>query len=134
MQPCRDDFPVVVSPLNVITRPGSTKLRLILDLRHVNRALACPEFRYEGLHLIEHLASLNDWQIALDLASGYHHIQMHKDAWPYLCFKWRGKLYYYVVLPFGLSTAPWAFTKLMQVVVLEIRSKGIPVLHYLDDF
>ena len=37
-------------------------------------------------------------------------------------------------MPFGLATAPWAFTKLMRQLVNHWRRSGFRVLPYLDDF
>jgi hypothetical protein len=133
-RPCKRGDLVVVNPLNVITKPGSTKLRLILDLRHVNDHLVVPEFKYEGLKLIPQLLEPGDRMFSIDLASGYHHVEMHPGAHPYLGFKWREQYYAFAVLPFGLASACWAFTKVMRVVVTDIRSKGLPVSSYPDDF
>jgi hypothetical protein len=71
---------------------------------------------------------------SIDLASGLWQIDMHPSAWRFLGFAWRGKYYYFKVLPFGLKSAPWCFTKVMRVIVEEIRGHGLPVLPYLDDF
>ncbi len=39
----------VVSPLGVVTKAHSTKLRLIIDMRYVNEHLAKRVFKFEGL-------------------------------------------------------------------------------------
>ena len=36
-------------------------------------------------------------------------------------------------LPFGLSSAPWAFTKLLRVVIAHLRKLGLRLVIYLDD-
>jgi hypothetical protein len=131
---CHASDLTVVSPLNVVTRAGSAKLRLILDLSYVNSHLHIPSFKYEGLHHVHLLAAQGDLMFSVDLAAGFHHVSMHPSAWPYMGFAWRGLHYCFVVLPFGLATAPWCFTKVMKVVVQDIRSKGLSVIPYLDDF
>ena len=131
---CHPNQLLVVSPLNVVPKPGSTKLRTILDLRHINEYVQCPKFQYEELRSITSMAQSGDWMFALDLAAGFHQVDMHPSAWPFLGFAWRGSHYFFKVLPFGLSSAPWCFTKVMRVVVQEIRQNGVPVLPYLDDF
>ena len=40
----------------------------------------------------------------------------------------------YNCLPFGLSTAPWVFSKVMRELVMFWRRDGIKLLPYLDDF
>lgn len=52
----------------------------------------------------------------------------------YLRFQWREKIYEFSVLPFGLSTAPFIFTKIIRPVVSMLRRKGYQSVVYLDDF
>ena len=111
---CRPKFSTVVSPLNVVPKPGSTKLRTIINMRHVNANAECPKFQHEELSSLTPLAQHNDWLFSLDLASGFHQIDMQRSAWPFLGFAWRGRHYYFKVLPFGLTSAPWCFTKVMR--------------------
>ena len=40
----------------------------------------------------------------------------------------------YNCLPFGLSTTPWVFSKVMRELVMFWRRDGIKLLPYLDDF
>ncbi|KZS04664.1 Uncharacterized protein APZ42_032312, partial [Daphnia magna] len=40
----------------------------------------------------------------------------------------------FTCLPFGLASAPWAFTKVLKPVVSFLRGKGIKLIVYLDDF
>jgi hypothetical protein len=58
---------------------------------------------------------------------------MHPDSVPYLGFEWAGVFYAFVVLPFGLSTAPRMFTLVMATCVRFLRHRGIRLLAYLDD-
>ena len=62
---------------------------------------------------------------AFDLKSGYHHIDVAPHHRKYLGFEWGGKFYTFAVLPFGLSSAPYVFTKVMRVLVQLWRSKGL---------
>lgn len=78
-----------------------------------------------------------DFLIKFDLKSGYHHLDIFEPHRDYLGFAWgTGKeLSYYVfnVLPFGLATACYAFTKLMRPLVRYWRGSGLRVTLYLDD-
>ena len=40
----------------------------------------------------------------------------------------------YNCLPFGISTAPWVFSKVKRELVIDWRRDGIKLLPYLDDF
>ena len=72
-----------------------------------------------------------------DLKSGYHHVDIHKDYWQYLGFscvkETVRKFYVFKVLPFGLATACFIFTKLLRPLVKRWRSLGMKVIMYIDD-
>ena len=128
--------PVVCSPLSVVVNP-SGKQRLVLDLRYVNQFLPNRKFKYEGLELVPSLFSRGDFFTTFDLKSGYHHVDMHEDYWPYLGFSWGDacskRWFMFRVLPFGLSTACYVFTKLLRPLVKRWRSKGYRCIVYIDD-
>ena len=125
--------PFCVHPLNVVSRSNG-KQRLILDLRHVNQHLNIPKFRLDALHLLSDIADWDDYMFSLDLASGYHQVMMAPSAFPYLGFHWNHTFYVYKVLPFGLATAPWCFSKIMRVICTHLRFRNVRLLNYLDDF
>ena len=129
---CDSEFLKVVSPIGVIQQRD--KLRMIANMRYVNRHLQWPRFRYEGLNDLQDILAPSDWLFSVDMQSAYHHVEMHRDSWPYLGFSWRGKFYHFRVLCFGLGPAPWVFTKITQPLVRKWRSAGLHVLPYLDDF
>ena len=58
---------------------------------------------------------------------------MKKQFWPVLRFFWRGRLLQYIVLPFGLTSSPRLFSKVMKVIVAHLRKMGYIVIFYLDD-
>ena len=68
-----------------------------------------------------------------DLKSDYHHVDIHPDSQTYLGFVWKGDYYVFAVLPFGLATACYVFTNLLQPVVKYLCSKGVRVVVYIDD-
>ena len=79
----------------------------------------------------------SDLLLKFDLKSGYHHVDIFEAHQVYLGFAWGslGKTRYYVftVLPFGLSTACYAFTKLLRPLIGYWRGQGLRVVLYLDD-
>ena len=64
------------------------KQRLVVDLRYINQFLPERKFKYEGLNLIPLLFSSGDFFTTFDLKSGYHHVDIHQDSWPYLGLSW----------------------------------------------
>ena len=79
--------------------------------------------------LFEH----GEWMFSFDLKSGYHHIDVAPHRRKYLGFAWEGKFFRFVVLPFGLSSARYVFTKMMRPLVHLWRSQGLKSVVYLDD-
>jgi hypothetical protein len=128
--------PIVCSPLSVVTN-ASGKQRLVLDLRYINQFLPDRKFKYEGLELVPTLFQIGDFFTTFDLKSGYHHVDIHEDSWPYLGFSWGSgtarRWFMFRVLPFGLSTACYVFTKLLRPLVKRWRSKGLRCIVYIDD-
>jgi hypothetical protein len=72
--------------------------------------------------------------ILYDLTSGFSHIELHPAVRRFVGFHWQGKYYVCNVLPFGLRSSPYAFTKTVSILVARRRQAGIKVLPYLDDF
>ena len=120
-----------ISPLGVVK--GARKLRLILDLRQVNVCLKKYRFKLEDIRTAAKLFRAGDFVITFDLKSGYHHVDMAEDHWRYLGFSWKGQFYCFKSLPFGLSTAPYLFNKLVKVLVRYWREKGIKCMMFFDD-
>ncbi|KAI8426711.1 hypothetical protein MSG28_014417 [Choristoneura fumiferana] len=57
------------------------------------------------------------------------HRGTHKDHRKYLRFMFNDSLYEFNCLPFGLATAPYAFTKLLKPVMEFLREQGIRTSH-----
>ena len=128
--------PEVCSPLLVVNNSKGKK-RLVLDLRMVNKHLLKRKFKYEGINLIPDMCSRGDYFVTFDLRSGYHHVDIHPECWTYLGFSWLfngiRRFFVYKVLPFGLSTACYVFTKLLRPLVKRWRFAGLRVILYIDD-
>lgn len=121
-----------VSPAFVsMDRPG--KPRLVVDLRQVNEHLRAVKFKYEAL--AEFMSSLlpSDHLISWDVKDAYHHVCIHPDDRRYLTFAVGGHTYEAVTMPFGLSVAPWAWTKIMRPVLDALRQAHFKLIGYVDD-
>ena len=76
---------------------------------------------------------------SFDLKSGYHHVEIFEGHQTYLGFSWKHsisnlvKFYVLTVLPFGLSSAPQVFTKILKPLEKHCRYQGICVAVFLDD-
>ena len=115
-----------------------TKLRLVLDLRHVNQYVEATRFKYEDLKTLAELFEAGFYFFTFDLESGFHHVSVVEHHQQLLGFSWlfpdgKRKFYNFRVLPFGLSSACYVFTKLMRPLVARWRSMGHVSLVYIDD-
>ena len=126
----------VVNPLSVAYQ-ASGKRRLILDLINVNEYVPKMHFKLDDWKVGLQFLSKNAYLFSFDLKSGYHHIDISADYQKYLGFSWIinnvRRYFEFTVLPFGLSSAPLLFTKMMKPLVTHWRSCGILIALYLDD-
>ena len=63
----------------------------------------------------------------------YFTVPIHRDHWKFLRFVVDQVHYQFTCLPFGLSCAPWAFTKVLKPVAAFLRSIGVCLIVYIDD-
>ena len=74
---------------------------------------------------------------SFDLESGYHRMDINSNFWKYLGVPWRfsGVVRYFVfrVLPFGLWSACYLFTKMFRPFVARWRSFGVFAILYIDN-
>ena len=127
--------PKVVNPLSV--SENGDKKRLILDLRYVNQHLWKQHVKFEDFKTFKHFIKKGSYMFHFDFRSGYHHIDIFEEHQIYLGFSWTTKgvtsYYSFVVLPFGLSTAPYIFTKVCRVLVKHWRACGVKIAIFIDD-
>ena len=105
----------VCNPLGVVCN-NSRKPRLILDLRYVNKHLRSCKFQYEDIRTAANLFKQGDWFFKFDYVSGYHHIEIFPEHTTFLGCSWVvggvQKFFKFTVLPFGLSTGPYVFSRI----------------------
>ena len=102
--------PHVVNPPSVSIQK-SEKKRLILDLREVNKHIWKNKIKFEDWRVALQYFDMNSFMYKFDLSSGYHHYDIAKSSQTYLGFSWEETFYVFTVLPFGLSSSPYIFTK-----------------------
>jgi hypothetical protein len=124
--------PWCILPLAVVTSAAG-KQRLILDARVVNAFLQYYRFQYEKITELLWDAVPGGFLTQKDSAAGYHHVYMDIECWSLLGFALEGEWYVFACLPFGLSHAPWAFTRLLQHVYALPRAHGRSVTAMVDD-
>lgn len=87
----------------------------------------------EDLRTTTSLVFQNYHMVTLDLQDAYFLIPVHVHYRKYLRFKFKNKYYQFIVLPFGMCTCPYVFTKVFKPVISYLRSLGYTSVVYLDD-
>ena len=82
----------------------------------------------EGLQVVKSLIQQGDFMMKLDLKDAYYTLPIHPSHRKYLRFFYQDRTYEFQCLPFGLSSAPWAFTKTLKPVLALLQSMGIRVV------
>ena len=117
----------------LIPKKGGS-LRPILDLRCLNLHLRKYKFRMLTHNVLFRSIRPGDWFTSVDLQDAYFHISIYPAHRKYLRFAFRGTVYEYQTLPFGLSLAPRVFSKCVEAALNPMRASGLRVFAYLDDF
>ena len=119
---------------NIFTRPKkSGGLRTIVSLKRLNRHLEKIHFKMEHIMTILPLIKRGMFMTSLDLKDAYFSLPIAKRYKKYLRFIWQGQLYEYQCLCFGLSLAPFYFTKVMKPIFSKLRREGVTCTFYIDD-
>ena len=108
--------------------------RPVIDLSHLNRFVDASHFQMETIQSVLLSVRQGDWMASIDLKEAYLQVPIHPSSRHLLRFVFRGKVYQFKALCFGLSTAPQVFTRVMAPVSAILHSMGIRMRRYLDDW
>ena len=115
----------------VIVRKKSGEIRMCCDYRRLNAITRKDAFPLPKIEDCLDALGGGKYFSTLDLASGYHQVEMHPRDRSKTAFTTPFGLYEWKRLPFGLCNAPAQFSRLMQQVMTDHLFR-ILVL-YLDD-
>ncbi|XP_041445392.1 uncharacterized protein LOC121402804 [Xenopus laevis] len=116
-----------------LVKKSSGAFRPVLDLRPLNQFIRCRKFKMESLTSIIAAIPPRAWLVNLDLKDAYFHVPVYGPHRKYLRFVFQEQHVQFTCLPFGLSTSPRTFSKVLVTVIALLRVKGVPAFHYLDD-
>ena len=117
-----------------LVKKKTGRFRPIIDLSSLNKMMKVDHFQMGTAASIRRAISPGAWAVSIDLMGAYLHIPIHPASRKYLRFSLEGTIYQFRALPFGISTAPFVFTNLMEIVVGHIRSLGPNIHQYFDDW
>ena len=117
-----------------LVRKATGEWRPIIDLSSLNVFVHCPSFTMETPRSILRALQQGQWLTSLDLKDAYFHIGIHPADRRYLRFCHNGTSWQFTVLPFGLSTSPRVFTKILKPVLAYAHLHRVKLHMYLDDW
>ena len=107
--------------------------RPVINLKNLNAYLPYLHFKMEGPHLLKVMLQEKDYLCKVDLKDAYFCIPLHQTARKYVRFQWKGNIYQFLCLCFGLGPAPRLFTKLLKIPIALMRRLNVRIIIYLDD-
>lgn len=72
--------------------------------------------------------------VPINLKDAYFHMTIYPGHRRFLRFSFQGQAYEYQMIPVGLSLAHSVFTKCVEAAVSPLRSSGIRIFSYIDDY
>ena len=108
--------------------------RPIIDLSPLNRYVQREPFTMESPRTVLQSLREGDWLTSIDLKDAYFHVPIHPSSRRYLRFVWDGQVYQFRALCFGLSSAPFIFTRVLQPISVWAHRHHIRLTRYLDDW
>jgi hypothetical protein len=132
IEPCRGN-PRFIANIFTVPKP-SGGARLILDLSPLNLFLKPASFQLPSIKQLRAALLRPAWLAKVDLRDAYWHVPIDPAFRSYLAFRWHNQMFEFRAMPFGFSTAPAAFTSLMNFPLTLLREKGVSCLVYLDDW
>lgn len=102
----------------VLVQKKDGTFRPVVNLKALNKFMSKNHFKMEGFHILKDVLQRGDWMSSVDLKDAYFSVPVAQPHQKLLRFEWKGKIYEYQCLPFGLSSAPRVFTKLLKPILL----------------
>ena len=93
------------------------KMRPVINLKKLNQFVHLHHFKMESIQTARELVQPNEWMTKIDLKDAYFTVAR----------------YQFTCLLFGLSSAPWVFTKTLRPVTAKLRELRIRLVIYLDN-
>lgn len=110
---------------------GRKKWRLVIDYRKLNERTIDDKYPLPNItDILDKLGRAN-YFTTLDLASGFHQIEVNPNDVQKTAFSTEGGHYEYRRMPFGLKNAPATFQRVMDNVLRGLQHESCLV--YLDD-
>ena len=108
------------------------KSHFIMNLKPLNQFITCTKLKITTLKEIWEAICPRQWVVLLKIIQHTGHISKAKRHHCFLCFRWRGKVYQFRILPLSPFTTSKTFMRVTKPMLLKCWKMGITVLLYLD--
>jgi hypothetical protein len=88
--------------------------RPVINLKKLNLFVEYHHFKQENLSFVLDIIQKNDYLTSIDLTDAYFSISINNEFKKFLHFSWKGTIYEFQFLCFGLASAPRVFTKVLK--------------------
>lgn len=123
------------SPIWVVPKKrdasGKSKFRLVIDFRALNAKTIDDKFPLPNINDILDKLGRSQYFTTLDLASGFHQVEMDSRSIEKTAFSTETGHYEFLRMPFGLKNSPPTFQRVMNNILRGIHNEICLV--YLDD-
>jgi hypothetical protein len=121
------------SPLWVVPKKldasGKKKVRLVVDYRKLNNKTKDDKFPIPNIEDILSKLGQATYFSSLDLASGFHQIEVRESDIPKTAFSTESGHWEFTRMPFGLKNGPPTFQRMMNAIFADVPN----TLIYMDD-
>ena len=112
--------------------------RPVFDLKSLNQFVRKEKFKMTTPRVVTNALHHGDWVVSVDLKDAYFHIPIHKKSRHLLRFAVETddglRVFQFRALPFGLTSAPRVFTKVILPLGHLAHMHAVCLLQYLDDW
>ena len=118
-----------ISQIFVIPKKGGGQR----PLKGLNQYVEKEHFKMENIHMLKGILKPGDWMTKVEMKDAYFMIPLAPNQERLVRFQWQRTTYQFNCLPFGLTSAPRAFTKILKAAMTILRSLGLRLIIYIDD-
>ena len=118
----------------LVPKKDSNEFRMILNLKKFNCYIEKYKFKMETLNSMLDMVTQGLWLTSVYLSNAYLVIPILKQHSGFLKFIWRDVVYKYIVMAFGLTSAPRKFTKLLKVLLSWLSQTGTSGIYVFGRF
>ena len=102
----------------------------VVNLKPLNLFIQKAHFKMEGVHMVKDLLWRN---MSIDQKDAYLSVPVAPEHRKFLRFKWKAEIHEFQCLPFGLSSTPRTFTKILKPVMAVLRQRGMRSIVFIND-